>query len=331
MRVAVFSARPYDREFLGRAAGAKHELTFLEPRLAAETAVLARDHDAVCAFVNDNLSAPVLEQLKTGGIRFLALRSAGFNHVDVAAARRLGLQVAHVPAYSPHAVAEHTIALILALNRRIPRAVNRVRDGNFMLDGLLGFDLAGKTVGVIGTGKIGAIVARLLHGFDCRILLFDKFPNDACRSHGTYVDLETMWRESDVVTLHCPLTPETQHVICGAAIEQMKPGVMLINTSRGALVDTPAVIQGLKSGRIGYLGLDVYEEEADLFFEDHSGDVIHDDVFARLLTFPNVLITAHQAFFTREALAEIARVTVLNLDEMQNGKPLSNLIPPLRK
>jgi D-lactate dehydrogenase len=331
MRVAVFSTRPYDRDFLSRAAEGKHELTFLEPRLASETAVLARDHDAVCAFVNDNLSALVLEQLRQGGTRFLALRSAGFNHVDVAAAERLGLQVAHVPAYSPHAVAEHTLALILALNRRIPRAVNRVRDGNFMLDGLLGFDLTGKTVGVIGTGKIGAIVAKILHGFGCRLLLYDKFPNEVCRQHGTYVDLETVWRESDIVTLHCPLTPDTQHVICGEAIEQMKPGVMLINTSRGALVDTPAVIQGLKNGRIGYLGLDVYEEEADLFFVDHSVDVIRDDVFARLLTFPNVLVTAHQAFFTREALAEIARVTILNLDEMKSGTPLSNLIPPLKK
>lgn len=330
MRTIVFSTRPYDREYLSRAAAEKHELTFLEPRLAAETAVLARGYEAVCAFVNDNLSAPVLEQLHAGGTRCLALRSAGFNHVDVSAAKRLGFQVAHVPAYSPHAVAEHAVGLILALNRRISRAANRVREGNFSLDGLLGFDLAGKTVSVIGTGKIGAIAAKILRGFDCCVLLFDKFPKDSCREHGTYVDLETVWRESDVITLHCPLTPETHHLICREALASMKSGVMLINTSRGALVDTPAVIEGLKTGRIGYLGLDVYEEEADLFFEDHSLDVIHDDVFARLLTFPNVLVTAHQAFFTQEALAEIARVTVLNLDEMQRGKALSNLIPPLR-
>jgi len=331
MRVVVFSTRPYDREYLGRAAEGKHELTFLEPRLASETAVLARDFEAVCAFVNDDLSAPVLERLKSGGTRYLALRSAGFNHVDVAAAGRLGLLVAHVPAYSPHAVAEHTIGLMLALNRRIARAANRVREGNFSLDGLLGFDLAGKTVSVVGTGKIGAIVARILYGFGCRVLLFDKFPSDACKAFGQYVDLDAIWRESDVVTLHCPLTPETNHVICPEAVQKMKTGVMLINTSRGALVDTRAVIEGLKSGRIGYLGLDVYEEEADLFFEDRSSHVIRDDVFARLLTFPNVLVTAHQAFFTQEALSEIARVTVVNLDEMQQGKSLTNMIPPLRK
>jgi len=330
MQTVVFSTRPYDREYLARAAEGKHELTFLEPRLAAETAVLARGYDAVCAFVNDNLSAPVLEQLHAGGTRCLALRSAGFNHVDVATAKRLGFQVAHVPSYSPHAVAEHAVALILSLNRHISRAANRVREGNFSLDGLLGFDLAGKTVGVVGTGKIGSIAARILSGFACRVLLFDKFPKDECSAHGTYVDLETVWRESDVITLHCPLTPDTQHLVCSAALEKMKPGVMLINTSRGALVDTRAVIAGLKSGHIGYLGLDVYEEEADLFFEDHSLHVIHDDVFARLLTFPNVLVTAHQAFFTQEALAEIARVTVQNLDEMQSGNALSNTIPPLR-
>ena len=330
MRTIVFSTRPYDREYLARAAEGKHELTFLEPRLAAETAVLASGYEAVCAFVNDNLTAPVLEQLHAGGTRCLALRSAGFNHVDVSAAKRLGFQVAHVPAYSPHAVAEHAVGLILALNRRISRAANRVREGNFSLDGLLGFDLAGKTVSVVGTGKIGSIAAKILQGFGCRVLLYDKFPNDECRVYGLYVDLETVWRESDVITLHCPLTPQTQHLICREALAKMKFGVMLINTSRGALVDTPAVIEGLKTGRIGYLGLDVYEEEADLFFEDHSLHVIHDDVFARLLTFPNVLVTAHQAFFTQEALAEIARVTVLNLDEMQSGKSLSNLIPSLR-
>lgn len=330
MRVIVFSTRPYDREYLSRAAEGKHELTFLEPRLAPETAVLARGYEAVCAFVNDDLSASVLEQLHGGGTRCLALRSAGFNHVDIPAAKRLGLKVAHVPAYSPHAVAEHAVGLILALNRRINRAANRVREGNFSLDGLLGFDLAGKTAGVIGTGKIGAIVAKILKGFDCSVLLFDKFPSDKCRAHGEYVDLEAIWRESDVITLHCPLTPETHHLICRESLDKMKPGMMIINTSRGALVDTRAVIEGLKKGRIGYLGLDVYEEEADLFFEDHSLDVIHDDVFARLLTFPNVLVTAHQAFFTQEALAEIARVTMCNLDEMQRGQVLSNLIPPLR-
>jgi D-lactate dehydrogenase len=330
MRVAVFSTRPYDREFLGQAAEQRHELVFLEPRLAKETAILAQGFEAVCAFVNDDLSVGVLERLHQGGVKYLALRSAGFNHVDVAEAKRLGFQVAHVPAYSPHAVAEHTIGLILALNRCITRAANRVREGNFSLDGLLGFDLAGKAVGIIGTGKIGAIVAKILHGFNCRVLMFDRYPNDACQAFGQYVDLDTIWRESDIVTLHCPLTPETHHLICAQAIRQMKRDVMIINTSRGALVDTQAVIEGLKEERIGYLGLDVYEEEADLFFEDHSNHVIRDDIFARLLTFPNVLITAHQAFFTQEALSEIARVTMLNLDEMQQGVPLTHAIPPLR-
>lgn len=330
MRVAVFSTRPYDRQYLDRAAEQRHELAFLEPRLAKETAILAQGFDAVCAFVNDDLSAGVLKQLHKIGIKFLALRSAGFNHVDVAEAKRLGFQVAHVPAYSPHAVAEHTIGLMLALNRRITRAANRVREGNFSLDGLLGFDLAGKTVGVIGTGKIGAIVAKILQGFDCRVLMFDRYPNEACHAWGKYVDLDSLWRESDIITLHCPLTPETHHLICAQSIGEMKQGVMIVNTSRGALVDTPAVIEGLKNGRIGYLGLDVYEEEADLFFEDHSAHVIQDDIFARLLTFPNVLVTAHQAFFTREALSEIARVTMFNLDEMERGAPLTHAIPPLR-
>lgn len=330
MRVVVFSTRPYDREYLSRAAQGEHELVFLEPRLALETAVLAKGFPAVCAFVNDDLSAPVLEQLHVGGTRCIVLRSAGFNHVDVKAAKRLGLLVAHVPAYSPHAVAEHSVGLILALNRRIARAANRVREGNFSLDGLLGFDLAGKTVGVVGTGKIGAIVARILNGFGCRVLLFDKFPNEEVRQHGQYVELDELWRSSDVVTLHCPLTPETNHLICAETLNMLKQGVMLINTSRGALVDTRAVIEGLKSGRIGYLGLDVYEEEADLFFEDHSNHVLRDDVFARLLTFPNVLITAHQAFFTQEALSEIARVTIANLNEMQHRGPLTHAIPPLR-
>jgi D-lactate dehydrogenase len=330
VRVAVFSTRPYDREYLSKAAGGQHELVFLEPRLALETAVLASGFDAVCAFVNDDLSAPVLERLRAEGMQRLALRSAGFNHVDLAAAKRLGFQVVHVPAYSPHAVAEHTIGLMLTLNRRITRASSRVREGNFALDGLLGFDMAGKTATVIGTGKIGAIVARILHGFDCRVLLHDRYPNEAVSSYGEYVELERVWRESDIITLHCPLTPETHHLIGSDVIGQLKPGMMLINTSRGALVDTRAVIEGLKQETIGYLGLDVYEEEADLFFEDHSAHVIHDDVFARLLTFPNVLITAHQAFFTKEALSEIARVTMQNLDEMERGEELTNLVPPLR-
>jgi D-lactate dehydrogenase len=316
MEVAVFSTKPYDRRFLEQAnADLPNSLKFLEPRLIRETAPLARGCDAVCAFVNDDLSADTLALLAEGGTRLIALRSAGFNHVDLAAARELNMTVARVPAYSPHAVAEHAVGLILTLNRKFHRAFNRVREGNFALDGLLGFDLNGRTVGVVGTGKIGAVFVRILTGFGCRMLATDPFPSEEVVAMGArYVTLETLLRESDIVSLHCPLTPETHHVIDLAAIKIVKEGVMMINTSRGALVDTRAVITGLKSGRIGSLGLDVYEEEEELFFEDLSGQVIHDDVFARLLTFPNVLITSHQGFFTDEALRNIADTTIGNIE-----------------
>ena len=324
MKVAVFSTRPYDQhslvasnEALG-AAGGGHDLTFFEPRLTAATAGLAHGFDAVCAFVNDELGAPVIETLARGGVRAIALRSAGYNHVDLAAAARAGLRVVRVPAYSPYAVAEHTVGLILALNRRLHRAYNRVREGNFALDGLLGFDLRGRTAGVVGTGKIGQVVVEILRGFGCRILAHDPFPSPACAALGAeYAELPRLFRESDVITLHCPLTPETHHLIDGPALELMRDGVMLINTSRGALVDTRAVIEALKSGKIGHLGLDVYEEEAELFFEDRSGRVIQDDVFSRLLTFPNVVITGHQAFFTADALANIAQTTLGNLSDLE--------------
>jgi D-lactate dehydrogenase len=317
MDIAVFSAKPYDRRFLDAAnasAGGRHRLTYLEPRLSAETAVLAQGAGAVCAFVNDHLDAAALEALARGGLRLVALRCAGFNNVDLAAARRLGVTVARVPAYSPEAVAEHTAAMILALNRHIHRAYNRVREGNFALDGLLGFNLHGRTVGVIGTGRIGAAVARIMLGFGCNVLAQDLLSDPALVALGVrYVAVPEMLATADIVTLHCPLTPETHHLIDEAAVAQMKPGAMLINTSRGAIVDTRAVIAGLKSGRIGHLGLDVYEEEGDLFFEDLSGRVIQDDVFSRLLTFPNVLVTAHQAFFTTEALTAIAETTLANI------------------
>ncbi|MFY1651409.1 2-hydroxyacid dehydrogenase [Solwaraspora sp. WMMB762] len=315
MRVAVFSTKPYDKRFLAAAnAEAGHDLVFLEPRLSAETAPLAAGCDAVCAFVNDDLSAPVLETLAGGGVRLVALRSAGFNHVDLATARRLGLTVTRVPGYSPHAVAEHCAGLILALNRKIHRAYNRVREHNFALSGLLGFDLHGRTVGVVGTGKIGVRFIRIMAGFGCRVLAADPYPSDEAVAAGaSYVPLPTLLAESDIVTLHCPLTPDTHHLIDEERIAQMRDGVMLINTSRGALVDTAAVIRGLKSGKIGYLGLDVYEEEADLFFEDLSDQMLRDDLFSRLVTFPNVLITGHQAFFTEEALHNIATTTVGSL------------------
>ncbi|SCL28436.1 D-lactate dehydrogenase [Micromonospora nigra] len=323
MRVAVFSTKPYDRDFLSAANAADgHDLTFLEPRLSPQTASLAAGAEAVCAFVNDDLGAPVLAELARSGVRVVALRSAGFNHVDVAEARRLGLAVVRVPEYSPYAVAEHTVGLILALNRKIHRAYNRVREHNFALTGLLGFDLHGRTVGVVGTGKIGVCVARILAGFGCRVLASDPYPSDEALAAGvTYVPLKELLAESDVVTLHCPLTPDTQHLIDAERIGQMREGVMLINTSRGALVDTQAVINGLKSGRIGYLGLDVYEEETELFFEDLSDRVLGDDDFSRLNTFPNVLVTGHQAFFTEEALHNIAGTTIAHLTAFERGGP----------
>lgn len=325
MRTAVFSSKPYDECSLRAAnADAEHDLAFLEPRLTPETAPLAAGAEAVCAFVNDMLDEPVLEILANGGTRLVVLRSAGFNHVDLHAAERLGMSVGRVPAYSPHAVAEHTVALILTLNRKTHRAHNRVREGNFSLQGLLGFDLAGKDVGIIGTGAIGTVFARIMLGFGCTVRAFDLQPSDECRQLGvTYVDLSELLAESDIVSLHCPLTPDTHHLIDDKALAAMPEGVMVINTSRGALVDTTAVIEALKAGSVGSLGLDVYEEEADLFFEDLSDRVITDDVFSRLLTFPNVLITGHQAFFTQEALHEIAATTVDNITAFaRDGRPV---------
>jgi D-lactate dehydrogenase len=270
--------------------------------------------------VNDRLSAEVVATLAENGVRLLTLRSAGFNHVDLRATARHGITVARVPAYSPHAVAEHAVGLILTLNRHLHRAFNRVREGNFSLDGLLGFDLHGRTVGVVGTGRIGAIFCRIMAGFGCRLLAHDPYPSeDAIAAGAAYVELSELLRDSDIITLHLPLTPTTHHLIDTAAVQRMKPGAMLINTSRGGLVDTVAVIEGLKSGRIGALGLDVYEEEADLFFEDLSSTVIQDDVFARLLTFPNVLITGHQGFFTAEALRNIAETTLANATAFETG------------
>lgn len=323
MRIAVFSTKAYDQHFLERAnrdGGHGFELTFFEPKLVEETAALAAGHPVVCAFVNDRLDAPVLRRLHELGVQLVALRSAGFNHVDLEEAVRLGLTVARVPAYSPHAVAEHALALILSLNRKVHRAYNRVRDGNFSIEGLLGFDLHGKTVGVIGTGRIGVLFAEMLQGFGCEILAFDPYPNEDGDRVASYVSLRELFGRSDVISLHCPLTPETHHLIDAEAVSQMKDGVMLINTSRGQLVDTLAVIEGLKSGRIGYLGLDVYEEEENLFFEDLSGRVIQDDAFTRLLTFPNVLITGHQAFFTREAITSIAETTLANVTAYATGE-----------
>ena len=278
----------------------------------------------MCVFVNDVVDRPVLEKLGQQGVRLVALRCAGFNNVDLAAARDLGISVCRVPAYSPHSVAEHTLALILSLNRNIHRAYNRVREGNFALDGLLGFDLHGKTVGVVGTGKIGATVLEILKGFGCVLKAYDVAPDPDCVAMGVaYVSLEEVFAVSDVVTLHCPLTPDTHHMVDEALLARARTGLMLINTGRGALIDTRAVIGALKSGHLGSLGIDVYEEEAELFFEDLSNFVLRDDLFARLLTFPNVLITGHQAFFTREALSGIAETMIANVTAFQDsGAPL---------
>jgi D-lactate dehydrogenase len=325
MKVVLFSAKRYD-EASFRAANARHghELVFLETRLVPETAALAASAPVVCPFVNDQIDATVLERLAQGGTRLLALRSAGFNHVDLAAAERLGLSVTRVPAYSPHAVAEHTVALILSLNRKIHRAYARVREGNFSLDGLLGFDLVGRTAGVVGTGKIGQVVCRILGGFGCRVMASDpRVAPEAEAAGARYVTLDELLREADIVTLHCPLTPETHHLMGRAAFGRMRRGAMLINTGRGALLDTREAIVALKSGHLGSLGLDVYEEEAALFFDDRSQAPIQDDVFARLLTFPNVLITGHQGFFTSEALAAIAEATLGRVSEMEQGRALS--------
>jgi D-lactate dehydrogenase len=319
MHVAVFSTKSYDRRFLDEAnSGQGHRLIYLEARLSADTARLAEDAHVVCAFVNDELDAPCLEALARRGIRLIAMRSAGYNNVDITRAHALGMTVARVPAYSPHAVAEHAAALILTLNRKIHRAYNRVREGNFALEGLLGFDLSGKVVGVVGTGKIGQVVAEIFRGFGCRLLALDPYPNAACEALGArYVSKAELLAQSDIITLHCPLTHDTFHFIDAAAVDACKPGVMLVNTSRGAVIDTRAVVAGLKSGTIGSLALDVYEEESELFFTDHSDDIIRDDVFARLLTFPNVLITGHQAFFTVEALTGIAQVTIENITSFE--------------
>lgn len=324
MRIVVYSAKPYDRQFFDAAARPGMRMQYCEARLSPETVALAEGATAICAFVNDDLSRPVLEKLAEMGVRLIALRCAGFNQVDLATAEKLGLTVARVPAYSPYAVAEHTMALILSLNRKIHRAYNRVREGNFALDGLLGFDLHGKTVGIVGTGKIGAIFARIVAGFGCRLVGHDLRPNPDCEALGMeYVTREELFRTSDILALMCPLTPETRHLIRRETLPLLKKGVMLVNTSRGAIIDTQAAIAGLKDGTIGSLGIDVYEEEADLFFEDLSNDVLRDDVFARLLTFPNVLVTGHQGFFTQEALTNIADTTIGNIESFfRTGRAL---------
>lgn len=330
MHIAIFGTKGYDRQFL-TAANDGHVLHFLEPRLDADTAALADGHDGVCVFVNDRLDADVLRVLAAGGTRLIALRCAGYNNVDLEAAVRLGMTVVRVPAYSPHAVAEFTIALLLALDRRIHRAWARVRENNFALDGLIGRNLHGRVAGVIGTGRIGALVARTLRlGFNCEVLASDMVEDPDLVAMGVrYLPPRELLTQVDIVSLHCPLTPDTRHIIDAAAIERARDGLVIVNTSRGALIDTAALIAGLKSRKVGGVALDVYEQEADLFFEDLSNEIIEDDVFQRLLTFPNVLVTGHQAFLTEEALASIARTTIANISDFAAGRPIANRVDPV--
>lgn len=316
MKTTIFSTHKFEEPYLIKANNSRHELKLLESRLTEETAILATGSEAVSLFTGDDASAHIVEKLSAIGVKYIALRSAGFNHVDLEKVAEMNMKVARVPAYSPYAIAEHTMALILALNRKLIKANNRVREHNFSLNGLTGFDLNGKTVGVIGTGKIGSVLIKILHGFGCNILAQDIEENkDLIDKYGViYTDCATLCKHADIISLHAPLKASTKHLIDAKHIALMKTGVMLINTSRGGLVDTKAVIQGLKTKKIGYLGLDVYEEEEGLFFEDHSDDILQDDVIARLMTFNNVLITSHQAFLTETALTNIAETTIYNLD-----------------
>jgi D-lactate dehydrogenase len=326
MRVAIFSSKGYDRDYLTAAnASFGHDLLFLDAGLSLLTAPLADGCEAVCVFVNDVVDHEVLERLASLGIRIVALRCAGYNNVDLAAAAQFGIPVVRVPAYSPHAVAEFTIGLLLTLDRKIHRAWSRVRENNYALDGLVGRNLHGRVAGVVGAGQIGALVARALRaGFGCEVLASDLSPDPQLEEIGVrYVPVETLLREADIISLHCPLTPDTHHLINAASLATARPDVLIVNTSRGGLIDTPALIEGLKHRRIGGVALDVYEQEAGVFFDDLSDQIVDDDVLQRLLTFPNVLITSHQAFLTREALSAIAETTLSSLAAFAAGQPLT--------
>ncbi|WP_194778503.1 2-hydroxyacid dehydrogenase [Pararhodonellum marinum] len=326
MKVAFFSTKNYDKQhFNAYLSQTNHKIDYFEDYLSHHTINLCEGHEAVCIFVNDKLSRDIIEKLPEKGIKVIALRCAGFNNVDLEAARDHGLIVVRVPAYSPEAVAEHTVALILTLNRKTHKAYNRVRENNFSIEGLTGINLYGKKVGVIGTGAIGRAFCRIMMGFGCEVLAFDPYENEEVKQMGVkYLSKKDLMAKSDIISLHCPLTPDTHHLINEETIQWMKKGVKLINTSRGALIDTKSVIHGLKNGHIGFLGIDVYEQEEKLFFKDLSEIVIQDDVIMRLMTFPNVLITGHQAFLTEEALREITKITLDNLTDFEEGKPLKN-------
>ena len=327
MKVAVFSSKAYDREYLNRFNNNRLELTFFETSLNADTTNLSLGFDAVCIFVNDKIDRKTLEQLAANGIKIIALRCAGFNNVDVAAAEEMGIKVVRVPAYSPHAVAEHAVALILTLSRRTHKAFNRIREGNFSLEKLVGFNLFGKTVGVVGTGQIGAIFCEIMLGFGCKVLANDLHESDLLKKKGVkYCTFEELVQHSDIISLNCPLTPETHHLIDKNVFSKIKNGAMLINTGRGAVIKTSDAIEALRSGKLGYLGLDVYEQEENLFFKDLSESIIPDEQILQLISFPNVLITSHQGFFTHEALEEIATTTLRNLTDFEEGKPLENRV-----
>nr|WP_294845532.1 MULTISPECIES: 2-hydroxyacid dehydrogenase [unclassified Gilliamella] len=328
IRVAVFSSKHYDKEYLEIANKKfKFDLEFYEHKLSHKTAVTAQDYDAVCVFVNDEVNKQVLQKLAHYGVKILALRCAGFDNVDLAEAKKLGITVVRVPAYSPEAVAEHAVALMMTLNRRTHKAYQRTRDANFSLDGLTGFNMHNRTAGVIGTGKIGLAVIRILKGFGMHILAHDPYPNDAAVQLGAkYVELDELYANSDVITLHCPMSPENYHLLNKESFNKMKNGVMIINTSRGGLLDSTAAIDALKQTKIGALGMDVYENERDLFFEDKSNDVILDDVFRRLSACHNVIFTGHQAFLTQEALLNISETTLTNIEQVSEGKSCPNIV-----
>lgn len=324
MKIAFFSTKPYDKEFFEKYNQA-HQIDFYEVALNEQSVRLAEGTEVVCVFVNDKLNASVIDLLKKTGIQLIALRCAGFNNVDLAAAKNAGIKVVRVPAYSPYAVAEHALALIMTLNRKTHKAYNRVREGNFSLENLTGFDLYHKTVGVIGTGKIGGIFAKIMLGLGCMVLAYDLFTDEHLTAAGvSYVSFEELLVQADIVSLHCPLTESTRHMINAEALAKMKKGVMLINTSRGALIDTQVVVEALKNKTVGYLGIDVYEQEENIFFNDLSEQILQDDVLARLMTFPNVLITSHQGFLTEEALTQIAITTLQNISDFEHKIVLIN-------
>ncbi|MEO7099624.1 MAG: 2-hydroxyacid dehydrogenase [Luteolibacter sp.] len=330
MKLSIFSTKNYDRKFLEAAnAEACHELSFHEARLSTDTALLAAGSEGVCAFVNDQIDAEVIGILAKGGTRLIVLRCAGFNQVDLEAAAAHGIDVRRVPAYSPYAVAEFALGMILALNRKYHRAYNRVREGNFSIDGLMGFDLHGRTVGIIGTGKIGCLTVKPLAALGCEVIGSDPFENPEFTAlGGTYVEPEELLEKSDIISLHCPLTPESHHLINTRTLAKMRDGVMIINTSRGALIKATDMIGALKSGKVGYLGIDVYEQEGDLFYQDLSNEIIQDDVLQRLLTFPNVIVTSHQAYFTDTALRNICETTIGNINDFIAGKSSANEVRP---